>query len=101
MRDHNEDALFVITGEQEAADAVSPFGLFMLADGMGGHQSGEAASSLALRVTGGQLLSQVYMPMVNGMERGGDQPSWTDVIREAISQAHRTVNRDLPDAVAR
>lgn len=96
VRGHNEDALLVVSSEQEANNAAPAFGLFMVADGMGGHQSGEAASSLALRVAGGQLLSQVYIPLISGMDCGGDQPSLTDVVREAIALANRVVTRDLP-----
>ncbi len=96
VRDHNEDALFVLSGEQEASNAAPPFGLFMLADGMGGHQSGEIASVLALRVAASFLLSRVYIPLVDVAERGADQPSLTDVVREAISQANRVVTRDYP-----
>lgn len=96
MRNHNEDALFVLSGEQEANNVAPPFGLFMLADGMGGHQSGEIASALALRIAAGWLLSHVYFPLVDGGDRGGDQPSLTDVVREAVSQANRVVTRDFP-----
>lgn len=97
VRNHNEDALFVLSSEQEASNAVPPFGLFMLADGMGGHQSGEAASALALRVAASWLLSRVYFPLVDSTDRSAaDQPSLTDVVREAISQANRIVTRDLP-----
>ncbi len=96
VRDHNEDALFVVSSEQEANNAAPAFGLFMIADGMGGHQSGEIASSMALRVAGSQLLSQVYMPLISGMDRGSEQPALTDAVREAISLANRAVTRDLP-----
>lgn len=96
VRNQNEDALFVLSGEHEASNAAPPFGLFMLADGMGGHQSGEAASALALRVAAGWLLSRVYFPLVDGSDRGADQPSLTDVVREAIAQANRVVTRDFP-----
>ncbi|MFN2108242.1 MAG: PP2C family protein-serine/threonine phosphatase [Anaerolineae bacterium] len=96
VRNHNEDALFILAGEQEANNAAPPFGLFMLADGMGGHQSGEIASALALRVAAGWLLSRVYFPLVDGGDRGADQPSLTDVVREAVSQANRVVTRDFP-----
>ena len=96
VRNHNEDALFVLSGEQEASNAAPPFGLFMLADGMGGHQSGEITSALALRIAAGWLLSHVYFPLVDGGDRGGDQPSLTDVVREAVSQANRVVTRDFP-----
>ena len=96
VRNHNEDALFVLSGEQEANNAVPPFGLFMLADGMGGHQSGEMASALALRVAAAWLLSRVYFPLMDAVDRAADQPSLTDVVREAVSQANRVVTRDLP-----
>ena len=96
VRSHNEDALFVFSGEQESSNPAPPFGLFMLADGMGGHQSGEVASALALRVAGGWLLSHVYFPLVNGTDRGADQPPLTDIVREAVSQANRVVTRDFP-----
>lgn len=96
VRNHNEDALFVLSGEQEANNAAPPFGLFMLADGMGGHQSGEIASALALRVAASWLLSHVYFPLVDGTDRGANQPSLTDIVREAVSQANRVVTRDYP-----
>ncbi|MBN2390931.1 MAG: serine/threonine-protein phosphatase [Anaerolineae bacterium] len=96
VRNHNEDALFVLSGEQESSNAVPPFGLFMLADGMGGHQSGELASALALRVAASWLLSHVLFALVDATDRGADQPSLTDVVREAVSQANRVVTRDFP-----
>jgi protein phosphatase len=96
VRGHNEDALYVFTAEHEASNPVPPFGLFVLADGMGGHQSGEIASSLAVRVSASQLMSQVYLPILSGYDRGADQPSLTEVVREAMSQANRLVTQDLP-----
>jgi protein phosphatase len=99
VRGQNEDALLVFTGQHDANDdgqAVPPFGLFMVADGMGGHQKGEIASSLALRVSASHLISTVYLPLLSGSERGANQPSLTDVVREAVTKANRAVARDLP-----
>ena len=99
VRGQNEDALLVFTGQHDANDngqPVPPFGLFMVADGMGGHQKGELASSLALRISASHLISTIYLPMLYSSERGADQASLTDVMREAISQANRAVARDLP-----
>ncbi len=96
VREHNEDALLVVYGVHEANSALPTFGLFMVADGMGGHQSGEIASSLALRMAANHLLAQIYMPLLSGIERGGDQPALTDVVREALALANRTVTRDYP-----
>ncbi|MCD4737713.1 MAG: hypothetical protein K8R89_00430, partial [Anaerolineae bacterium] len=50
VRDHNEDGLFIFVSEQQSVNAIPTFGLFILADGMGGHQAGELASTLASRV---------------------------------------------------
>ncbi len=96
VRGHNEDALFVFTGEQDASNATPSFGLFVLADGMGGHQAGEVASSLAVRIVSAHLISQVYMPLLSGLDRGADQQSLVEVMREAITQANRLVTQDLP-----
>ena len=96
VRGHNEDAIFIFTGEQEADNAMPPFGAFILADGMGGHQGGELASALAVRESATYLMSEVYLPLLSGAEREGDQPSLTEILREAIVKANRVVTQSLP-----
>jgi serine/threonine protein phosphatase PrpC len=96
VRDHNEDGLFVFVSEQESAESVPPFGLFVLADGMGGHKSGELASAMASRTVAAHLLSQVYLSLLQGEERVSTQPSLTEVLAEAITAANRAVNLSLP-----
>ena len=95
-RGHNEDSLYVFMGEQEGAGDAPLFGLFILADGMGGHQAGELASALACRVVAGHLMSQVYLPTLSSLERGATQPSLTEVLTEAIVSANRVINQTLP-----
>jgi len=96
VRAHNEDGLFVFAGEERAANAMVPFGLFVVSDGMGGHQSGELASALAMRVAAGQLISQIYLPLVSGSDRTADQLSLTEVLVDAISKANAAITHDLP-----
>lgn len=96
VRDHNEDGLFVFISEQQSNEAIPPFGVFVLADGMGGHQAGEVASALASRVVAEHLISQVYLSLLNGAQRVSTQPSLTEVVGEAVSLANRAVNRRLP-----
>ncbi len=96
VRGHNEDALFVFTGDHHANNSVPAFGLFILADGMGGHQAGEVASSSAVRVCASHLISQIYLPMLSGTDRGADQPSLSEIVREAILIANRRVTQELP-----
>ncbi|MBN1488269.1 MAG: serine/threonine-protein phosphatase [Anaerolineae bacterium] len=96
VRANNEDAIFVFFGEQEGSDAVPSFGLFILADGMGGHQSGELASTQAIRVSAGHLIQEIYLSILNSMERGAEQPPLNQVVREAILKANRVVTQTLP-----
>ncbi len=45
----NEDSLFAIENITSSATAPRPIGLFIVADGMGGHGNGSEASQLAIR----------------------------------------------------
>jgi hypothetical protein len=52
QREKNEDAIFTHTSTIAAASATLPFGIYVVADGMGGHKKGEVASELAARSMG-------------------------------------------------
>lgn len=47
----NEDDFLVVTGTQRAQGQLQPFGLFVVADGMGGHDDGQQASYLTIKAT--------------------------------------------------
>ncbi|MBL8051154.1 MAG: hypothetical protein JNM46_08030, partial [Anaerolineales bacterium] len=44
QRDHNEDSVMAMTSTISGTPENIPFGLYIVADGMGGHQFGEVAS---------------------------------------------------------
>lgn len=46
--DENEDSFLAVTGARRSKDRVEPFGLFVVADGMGGHGDGHKASGTAV-----------------------------------------------------
>ncbi len=96
VRDHNEDATLVITATHDGNVALPPFGLFVVADGMGGHRAGEVASSTAARVVAHQIVQRSYLPSLLSSERDASHPALTEALTEAVQAANRAVSRDVP-----
>ena len=71
-----------------------PLGLFIVADGMGGHQYGEVASSTAVRTIAGYLIKRFHPYIANPTE-ALDEPL-QDLIRSAINEAQRAVTQAAP-----
>jgi serine/threonine protein phosphatase PrpC len=83
VRSHNEDALLMVTaGQVGYLGPDDPFGLFILADGMGGQQAGEVASLLATRTVTRHLLADILGPYLDD-----DAQSPPKTIAEALSDA--------------
>lgn len=55
-------------------------GIFILADGMGGHQAGEVASDLAVR--------EAYAYLLNGIDKAGDEKEISKFLLGAMFKAH-------------
>ncbi len=95
IRDHNEDSVLVISAVQEGDDQQPPFGLFIVADGMGGHRAGEAASSLAARVSAHHITSRCYLPALLRTESDAYQPSLTEILVDAVLAANDAVYQQV------
>lgn len=54
-RDHNEDACFPVAGKLVSQNSSSEPALAIVCDGIGGHEGGEVASNLAIKVLQEQL----------------------------------------------
>ena len=63
VRTHNEDALFSLSTQVCLQAQQRALGLYMVADGMGGHVDGERASSLAIQAASRVLLHKFFDPL--------------------------------------
>ena len=86
-RERNEDSFFVFNALLQYDDGQEPFGLFIVADGMGGHQKGEIASSMATRTVANQLLQDIYLPYLCHNQNSTNKP-----INEALIAAVESAN---------
>jgi len=94
-RTHNEDALFALLGASAGEEAMPEFGLFIVADGMGGHRSGEMASSISTRTVAHRLTRDALLRMMEGDNRA-EMPPLQDVVRTALEEANQLVVERVP-----
>jgi protein phosphatase len=90
QRNHNEDAFFTLTTMFSFNETEIPFGLYVVADGMGGHKNGEIASELAIRTIVGSVLSEIYTPMMSLNPQPGEL-SFREVFHNSIENANSEI----------
>lgn len=95
QREHNEDSLLAITATLAGKTANVPFGLYMVADGMGGHQFGEVASNAAIRIIAGQIMRKFHSYLF-AIPTQQPEDSLQEIMESAIKEAHRVVQKDAP-----
>jgi serine/threonine protein phosphatase PrpC len=96
QRDHNEDCMFSFTVTIGGERNNYPLGLFIVADGMGGHQYGEIASSTAVRTMACNLIKR-FLPTILNPAETIDEPL-QDLMRSAITEAQRAVMQAAPSS---
>jgi protein phosphatase len=94
QRDRNEDALFSLTSILSDGNMELPFGVFIVADGMGGHEHGEVASGVAVRAMAEYILSRSYLPFLSMEDR--QRGSLQEVMENGVIQAQQAVVRYAP-----
>jgi PPM family protein phosphatase len=95
QREHNEDSLLAITSTISGSVDSIPFGLYIVADGMGGHQFGEVASNAAVRIMGGNIIKK-FFPYLFNLPTEALQDSLQEMMETSIMEAHQYVQREAP-----
>lgn len=95
QREHNEDSLLALTSTISGGAESVPFGLYIVADGMGGHQFGEVASNAAVRIMGGNIMKKFHSYLYN-LPTQILQESLQELMEASIMEAHQYVQREAP-----
>ncbi|MDX1686420.1 MAG: protein phosphatase 2C domain-containing protein [Candidatus Promineifilaceae bacterium] len=96
-RQRNEDAVYTFVAQASGGfEPLPPFGLFVVADGMGGHYDGHKASKIVSRAVAQHVLKALYFPLLRGDERIARQPI-QEVMEEAVERANQAIQRPEPD----
>ena len=95
VRDNNEDACFGMQWQSITVDDRPDFGLFIVADGMGGHLDGERASGVAVQTLAAAMLESIYVPMLKNFN-AGSSPTIMEALVKATETANRAVIKRVP-----
>ncbi|HZR43117.1 MAG TPA: protein phosphatase 2C domain-containing protein [Ktedonobacteraceae bacterium] len=88
----NEDSLFAAQGMLNGSSTPPQFGLFVIADGMGGHANGQDASRLAI-----QTIIDYLLPKLSGHAGVVPENSYEQLLVEGVQTANQAVHQHNMD----
>lgn len=96
--DPNEDSTLVIQMQRIHESLSSPFGVFIVADGMGGHDDGQGASRMTINVIAERITHELLLEPLR-KEKEGEQSSFSEddliaLLKGAIQDANTALCQD-------
>jgi len=88
VRDHNEDCLLTLEIQRAQLSENCPLGLYVVADGMGGHEAGEIASGLAVSAVARVTANNLMLPWMDGKP----PTDYEALLKEAFQAANKAVH---------
>ena len=95
QRELNEDSLLALTSTMAGNSGNLPFGLYIVADGMGGHQFGEVASNAAIRSVAGYVVRK-FLPHLFNIKSDTLEESFQEIMQAAVGEAQRAIQKEAP-----
>ncbi|MBN1283896.1 MAG: serine/threonine-protein phosphatase [Anaerolineae bacterium] len=95
-RENNQDALVAYAVSLRTADREMDFGLFGIADGMGGHLHGEKASAIVASTITSHVFNNIYLPLLR-MPPGEQDAEDTVQVGEVLMRSLREANDKVLD----
>jgi len=96
VRTNNQDAAIAYFISNHSADNQPDFGLFVVADGMGGHHDGEKASAITVRAMVAEITNSFYLPMLS-TDNDADRIPITEALISSVQRANQEVRANVPD----
>src|SRR5512133_1529571 len=95
QRELNEDSLLAMTATMAGNSGNLPFGLYIVADGMGGHQFGEVASNAAIRSVAGYVVKKFH-PYLFQINPEPLEESFQEIMQAGVREAQRAIQKEAP-----
>jgi PPM family protein phosphatase len=97
QRELNEDSLLALTATLAGNSGSLPFGIYIVADGMGGHQYGEVASNAAIRIVAGHILRKFH-PYLFNIKPSPPDESLQEIMQTAVREAQKIIQNEAPSS---
>ena len=88
QRDLDEDSILTLELGQFHRSASAPLGIYLVADGMGGHEGGDVASWLTVRTIARRAVSDVLMPTLTDSSSPVEYEAW---LKSVVQEANQVV----------
>jgi PPM family protein phosphatase len=95
QRDKNEDSLYTMSAIMSSENRNLVYGLFIIADGMGGHENGELASVVAVNAMSTYITKKLYLPIF-GIKQEQPNDALHELMQNGISDSQQAVIRHAP-----